>query len=64
VDGVCAWTLPALCAFMERRWGKRLHLSKVVRGRLGLSHQKTRPVHPKTDPEVQEAFKNGGLRRR
>ena len=63
VDGVCAWTLPALCRLIERRWNKRLHpdsLSKVVRGRLGLSHQKTRPVHPKTDPEAQEAFKKGG----
>ena len=63
VDGVCAWTLPALCRFVARRWNKRIHpdsLSKVVRGRLGLSHQKTRPVHPKTDPEAQEAFKKGG----
>lgn len=63
VDGVCAWTLPALCRLIERRWNKQMHpanLSKVVRKRLGLSHQKARPFHPKADPEAQEAFKKGG----
>lgn len=27
--------------------------------RLGLSRQKPRPVHPKTDPAVQARFKKG-----
>jgi transposase len=66
-DGVVAWTLPTLCALIERRWNKSLHpdsLSKIVRGRLDLSHQKTRPVHPKTDRKAQDAFKKRGSRRR
>src|SRR3712207_4605754 len=47
-DGCVDWTLPALCGWLERRFGKRLHpasLSRVVR-RLDLSRRKARPLHP------------------
>jgi hypothetical protein len=35
-------------------------MSRLVR-RLGLSRQKTRPVHPQRDPKAIEAFKKGGF---
>jgi len=35
-------------------------MTRVLR-RLGFSRQKTRPFHPKKNPEAQEAFKKGGL---
>lgn len=60
--GRTEWTLPALAEEIAHLWGKRLHpasLSRVLRG-LGLSKQKTRPRHPKADPEAQAAFKKGG----
>src|SRR5215207_7117738 len=50
-DGCVDWTLPALCAWIERRFGERLHpasLSRVVR-RLDLSRKKTRRLHPQAD---------------
>jgi hypothetical protein len=31
---------------------------------LDLSHRKTRPVHPQTDPKAQNAFKKDPMRRR
>ena len=37
------------------------HMSKLMR-KLGLSRQKARPSHPKTDPEAREAFAKGGFR--
>jgi len=43
------WTLPDLCRFIEQRFDKTMRphsTSRVVR-RLGLSKQKTRPVHAK-----------------
>ena len=43
-DGGSDWTLPMLCRWIERRFGKRLHpasLSRILR-RLDLSRQKTR----------------------
>ena len=62
-DGCIEWTLPALCEqVMAGQFGKTLHpasLSRIVR-RLGLSRQKTRPRHPKSDAKAQEAFKKGG----
>ena len=63
-DGCADWTLPALCAWIERRFGKRLHpasLSRVVR-RLDLSRQKTRPLHPHADERAKAAFAKGGFR--
>jgi transposase len=59
--GRTEWTLPALAEEIAHLWGQRLHpasLSRVLR-RLGLSKQKTRPRHPRADPEAQEAFKGG-----
>ena len=61
-DGCVDWTLPALCGWIERRFGKRLHpasLSRVVR-RLDLSRQKTRPLHPQADERAKAAFVKGG----
>ena len=61
-EGGGDWTLPRLCAWIEQRFGKRLHpasLSRIVRG-LDLSRQKTRPLHPRSDPRAQAAFAKGG----
>jgi transposase len=62
-DGCIEWTLPVLCEeVIAGRFGKTLHpasLSRIVRG-LGLSRQKTRSRHPKSDEKAQEAFKKGG----
>jgi transposase len=63
-DGCADWTLPALCRWLEGRFGKRLHpasLSRVVR-RLDLSRQKTRPLHPQADERAKAAFAEGGFR--
>jgi transposase len=60
--GLSAWTLAGLCREVEARWGVAYHeghMSKVVR-KLGLSHQKARPSHPKADPAAREAFVKGG----
>jgi transposase len=65
-DGCVDWTLPALCRWIERRFGKRLHpasLSRIVR-RLDLSRQKTRPPHPEADERAKAAFTEGGSARR
>jgi transposase len=64
--GLSAWTLGELCREVEERWGVRYHeghMSKVVRA-LGLSRQKARPSHPKTDPAAREAFAKGGCKPR
>ena len=64
-DGGGEWTLPMLCRWIERSFGKHLHpasLSRVVR-RLDLSRQKTRPVHPLADEKAQMAFKKRAARR-
>jgi transposase len=61
-EGGGDWTLPRLSAWIEQRFGKRLHpasLSRVMRG-LDLSRQKTRPVHARSDPQAQAAFVKGG----
>jgi transposase len=57
-----SWTLPDLCRFIEKRFGKSMcpqSMSRVVR-RLGLSRQKARPVHPQRDVKAAEAFAKGG----
>jgi transposase len=61
-DGCGDWTLPALCRWIEGRFGKRLHpasLSRIVR-RLDLSRQKTRPSHPQADERAKAAFAKRG----
>ncbi|CAK0768079.1 transposase [uncultured Gammaproteobacteria bacterium] len=62
-DGCEEWTLPKLCEdVIAGKFSKTIHpssLSRIVR-KLGLSKQKARPRHPKSDEEDQEAFKKGG----
>jgi transposase len=60
-----SWTLPDLCRFIEERFDKPMcpqSMSRVVR-RLGLSRQKTRPVHPQRNARAVEAFEKGGFSR-
>ena len=61
-DGVCARTLADLCDFAEARFGKSFSTSGMwgVLQRLGLSHQKARQVHPKSDPKAQAGFQKKG----
>ena len=50
---------PDLAKICEQRFGKRMHpwsLGRLLK-RLGLSRQKTRPIHPETDPVAAAAFK-------
>lgn len=66
VDGVCTWTCEALAIWISERFGKTIHpdsVGRILRG-MGLSRQKTRPVHPKKDPKAQERFQKGGSARR
>ena len=61
-DGVSTWTRADLCAWLEARFGKAFHPSSLSRvlGRLDLSWQKARPVHPEADPKARERFEKGG----
>ncbi|WP_457094728.1 winged helix-turn-helix domain-containing protein [Microvirga sp. P5_D2] len=64
-DEPSSWTLPDLCHFIEVRFDKPMcpqSMSRVVR-RLGLSRQKTRPVHPQRDAKAVEAFEKRGFLR-
>ena len=57
--GISAYTLEDLAHICETRFGKRMHpwsLGRLLK-RLGLSRQKTRPVHPETDPATAAAFR-------
>ena len=57
-----SWALPDLCRFIEARFNKTMcpqSMSRVVR-RLGLSRQKTRPVHPQRSAKAAKAFAKGG----
>jgi transposase len=62
VDGVERWRIVDLCRVAEERWGAAYSETGMLRllWSLDLSHRKTRPVHPKTDPKAQHAFKKGG----
>jgi transposase len=58
-SGLSAYTLEDLSDICEDRFGKRMHpwsLGRLLK-KLGLSRQKTRPVHPETDPVAAAAFK-------
>ncbi|MFO7854864.1 MAG: winged helix-turn-helix domain-containing protein [Paracoccaceae bacterium] len=64
-DGVSAWTLPNLRRRIEARFDKRLapqSLSRILR-REGVSRQKVRPTHPKTDEAAQHRFEKRGAAR-
>jgi transposase len=57
--GISAYTREDFVRVCEERFGKSFHVSSMSRvlKRLGLTRQKARPSHPKTDPASQEAFK-------
>lgn len=62
-DGVCTWTCEALAVWIAAKFGKTIHPHSVGRTlkRLGLSRQKARPVHPKTEAKAQERFQKRGF---
>jgi transposase len=62
VDRVERWRVVDLCRVVAERWGVTYSETGMLRllWSLDLSHRKTRPVHPKTSPKAQEAFKKGG----
>jgi len=62
VDQVERWRIVDLCRVVEERWCVAYSETGMLRllWSLDLSHRKTRPVHPKTDPKAQDAFKKGG----
>ena len=58
-EGVSAWRLIDVCDHAERAYGVRYGewgMSRLLR-RLGLSHQKARPRHPRGSAAAQAAFK-------
>ena len=60
-EGISAYTLEDLVRIVKERFGVSYHpdnLSILIK-REGFSRQKARPLHPKTDPAAQEAFKRG-----
>jgi len=65
VDGVCSWTGEALAIWISQRFAKTMHPDSVTRllRRMGLSRQKARPAHPKTDAKARERFQKGGSAR-
>ena len=62
VDRVERWRIVDLCRVVAERWGVADSETGMLRllWSLDLSHRKTRPVHPRTDPKAQDAFKKGG----
>jgi len=66
-DGVSSWRAKDLCRIVEMRFGVLYTENGMLRllHDLGLSWQKTRPVHPEADPKAQARFaKNCGADRR
>jgi transposase len=62
-DGVSSWTAKDLCRLVEQRFGVSYSengMLDLLHG-LGLSWQKTRPVHPQANPKAQQAFKKTSL---
>lgn len=58
-SGLSAYTLADLADICAERFGKRMHpwsLGRLLK-KLGLSRQKTRPIHPETNPVAAAAFK-------
>src|SRR5262249_52907506 len=63
VDKVTRWRIGDLCRWVEERWGVSYSdtgMLRVLRS-LDLSHRKTRPRHPQSNEEAQQAFKKRGL---
>lgn len=59
VSGISAFTRDDLVVICEQRFGKRVAsttMGSMLR-KLGLSRQKARPSHPRSDPAAQAAFK-------
>jgi transposase len=63
-DGVSSWTARDLCRLVDDRFGVAYSENGMLRllHDLGLSWQKTRPVHPQADPRAQRAFKKSSRR--
>ena len=63
-DGRSSWTAKDLCRLVEDRFAVAYSENGMLRllHDLGLSWQKTRPVHPQADPKAQEAFKKTSRR--
>jgi transposase len=63
-DGVSSWRAKDLCRIVERRFGVVYTENGMLRllHDLGLSWQKTRPVHPEADPKAQARFKKNSPR--
>ncbi len=58
-SGHSAYTLEDFAGICEEQFGKRMHpwsLGRLLKKR-ALSRQKTRPVHPETDPVAAAASK-------
>lgn len=58
-SGLSAYTLEDLAKICEERFGKCMHpwsFGRLLK-KLGLSRQKTRPIHPETDPVAAAVFK-------
>lgn len=60
-DGISRYAIADICRLVEERFQVRYAEPPMGRllKRLGLSRQKPRPVHPKTDKAAQERFKKG-----
>jgi transposase len=58
-DGRSSWTAKDLCRLVEDRFAVSYSENGMLRllHELGLSWQKTRPVHPQADLKAQQAFK-------
>jgi transposase len=58
-DGLSSWTAKDLCRLVEARFAVAYSENGMLRllHDLGLSWQKTRPVHPQADPKARQAFK-------
>ena len=63
-DGRSSWTAKDLCRLVEDRFAVSYSENGMLRllHELGLSWQKTRPVHPQANLKAQQAFKKSSRR--
>jgi transposase len=63
VDQVGRWRIVDLCRYVAERWEVSYSQTGMLRllWSLDLSHRKTRPRHPQSDQQAQQAFKRGAL---